>query len=274
MSTAAARHQVVQGACGVCCKLLLALIAVIPPTIALALLGAFSGIASAAEMACPASPAAPLGLPHLRAALDSGTEGLIVALGSSSTVGVMASDLGHSYPAELQSALSDALPRSHIAVINRGIGGQDAPEELARLDSDVIALRPALVVWQVGANGALRNADPAAFRRMVTEGVRRLQAAGADVILMDSQHSPRILASAEHAAMDESLAAAAQDTGANLFSRGELMDAWAQEGAPEAEFIAADGLHHNDRGYFCIAHALAADLVAGLHGALPVSASR
>ena len=87
-------------------------------------------------------------------------EAVIVALGSSSTQGAMASDLAHSYPAVLQQALSAGLPEAHVAVINRGIGGQDAAEELARLDADVLAMRPQLVIWQVGANGALRNADP------------------------------------------------------------------------------------------------------------------
>ncbi len=93
--------------------------------------------------ACPAVPVFPaINLPHLRAALQHRVEGLVVALGSSSTQGVMASDLAHSYPALLQQLLSAGLPQAHIAVINRGIGGQDAAEELARLDADVIALRP------------------------------------------------------------------------------------------------------------------------------------
>src|SRR5271167_2543280 len=134
---------------------------------------------------CPTDPAMdPLHLPHLRAAIEGRTEGLIVALGSSSTEGVMASDRAHSYPAVLQSTLNKALPGAHFAVLNRGIGGQDAPEELARLDTDVIAVRPQLVIWQVGANGAMRHADPAVFHRTVEEGVNRLIAAGIDVILM------------------------------------------------------------------------------------------
>ena len=148
----------------------------------------------------------PLALPHLRSALSQGIEGVIVALGSSSTQGAMASDLAHSYPAVLQHALSAGLPDAHIAVINRGIGGQDAAEELARLDADVLAVRPQLVIWQVGANGALRNVDPAAFRAMVSSGVRELQAAGADVILMDNQQSPALLAKADEPVFDQALA--------------------------------------------------------------------
>ena len=69
-------------------------------------------------------------------------------------------------------------PSAHIAVLNRGIGGQDAAEELARLDVDVLALRPQLVIWQVGANGALRNVDPSVFhasgrRRRAADAGRR-----------------------------------------------------------------------------------------------------
>jgi acyl-CoA thioesterase I len=226
-----------------------------------------SGLSSAsAEAPCPAEPPAPaLHLRHLRAALEHGTEAVVVALGSSSTEGVMASDPAHSYPAELQEALEHALPRMHIAVLNRGIGGQDAPEELARLQADVIAVRPQLVIWQVGANGALRNADPEEFGRMITQGVTLLQEAGIDVILMDNQHSPRIDAAPEHGVLNAVLAQVAKATRIGLFSRAGLMAAWDQEGSPALTFIASDGLHHNDRGYACVASALADAVMQGLH---------
>jgi lysophospholipase L1-like esterase len=182
---------------------------------------------------------------------------LIVALGSSSTRGWMASDVGHSYPALLQRFLNENVPHASVAVINRGIGGQDAPEELARLDADVLAIRPQLVIWQVGANGAVRDESPSLFKHLVEEGIEKLKVAGADVILMDNQRSPRILASPEHGVMDQSLREIASETGVNLFSRGALMDHWAAAGAPYEDFIAVDGFHMNDRGYACLAQAMA-----------------
>ena len=136
---------------------------------------------------------------RFQAALKAKKEIVIVALGSSTTEGVRASTPGHSYPAILQSELASGLPDSHVAVVNRGIGGQDAAEELARMDSDVMALSPALVIWQVGANGAMRGSDPVLFKHLVDSGVRKLEAAGADVILMDNQRSPMILGSPDHA---------------------------------------------------------------------------
>jgi lysophospholipase L1-like esterase len=224
--------------------------------------------------ACPStSGSAPLALPHLRSAVNHRVEAVVVALGSSSTQGAMASDLAHSYPAVLQQVLSAGLPDAHIAVINRGVGGQDAAEELARLNADVLAVRPQLVIWQVGANGALRNADPAGFRDMVTTGVRQLQAAGADVILMDNQQSPKLLAKADEPVFDQTLAEVAAETGAALFSRRALMRGWRREGAPLTEFIAADGLHHNDRGYLCVAEALAQEILAGLAPGQPMTAA-
>jgi acyl-CoA thioesterase I len=242
--------------------------------------GMFLGLALplgavAAPAPCPPTPAmSQIAVPHLQAAIDHTGEALIVALGSSSTQGAMASDQAHSYPAILQHELSKGLPQAHVAVVNRGIGGQDAAEELTRLEADVIAVRPQLVIWQVGANGALRNVDPDVFRETVTAGVKRLRAAGADVILMDNQQAPKLLATAEESLLDKQLADVASETGAALFSRRALMRGWDREGASSVQFIATDGLHHNDRGYYCVAHTLAQSILADFAPTRHMTASR
>ena len=215
---------------------------------------------------CPGSHIAPIALPHVRAAIARNHEVLIVAFGSSSTVSWMASDIGHSYPAVLQDELNDLLPGAHVAVINRGVGGQGAAQELSRLATDVLPIRPQLVIWQVGANDALADVDPAQFRREMLAGIARLQSAGIDVVLMDNQRAPRLIAAAEDNQIGRALADVAGDTGADLFARGALMDAWRAEGFPYASFVAADRLHHNDRGYRCVADALAQAIVQGLAG--------
>ncbi|MBV8914677.1 MAG: SGNH/GDSL hydrolase family protein [Acetobacteraceae bacterium] len=213
---------------------------------------------------CPAARLSAISLPHLKRALTANQDVTIVALGSSSTAGSHASDVAHTYPAILQRELERALPTSHIAVLNRGVGGQDATEMLARLEKDTLALSPTVVIWQVGANGAMRGMDPELFKRLVGSGVKRLEAAGVDVILMDNQRAPVILASAQHARIDQALADVAAHQGAGLFARGQLMDLWQQEGSPYSEFISDDGVHHNDHGYACVAKALAATILDGL----------
>ena len=232
---------------------------------ALLLLLGWSLAAGAAALAdCPRTKVPPLALPHLKQALSQNQELTIVAVGSSSTAGSRASNIGHAYPAVLQGELERALPGTHVAVLNRGVGGQDAPEMLARLERDVLAVAPTVVIWQVGANGAMRGMNPEQFKELVGTGVRRVEAAGADVILMDNQRAPLILASPVHAQIDQALADVAGQLGAKLFARGRLMELWQEAGFPYGQFIADDGIHHNDRGYACVAKALAAAIVEGL----------
>ena len=216
------------------------------------------------DMSCPVERSPPLVLPHLRQAVAKNEEVTIISMGSSSTAGFHASDIAHTYPAVLQRELERALPSSHIAVLNRGIGGQDATEELARLERDALSPAPSLVIWQVGANGAMKNADPEVFKRLVATGVKRLLAAGTDVVLMDNQRAPAILASPEHAVIEQALADIAVKAGVGLFGRGLLMDEWKRDGFPYGLFVSEDGVHHNDRGYSCIAKALASAILTGI----------
>ena len=237
----------------------------------LALAAAFPAKAADTADACPATPVKPLVLPRVKEALDHNSELTIVAFGSSSTQGWHASSIAHSYPAVLQAELSAALPNAHVAVINRGVGGQDAAEMVPRVEADVVEVRPSLVIWQVGANGALKNRDPKEFKHLVVDGVHKLREKGLDVVLMDNQRAPLILASPLHQQIDQVLIDIAAQTGIGLFDRGGLMDQWQSTGRPYGEFISDDGVHHNDLGYRCVAQALAAAILAGLNApAAPV----
>lgn len=81
---------------------------------------------------------------------------------------------------------------------------------------------------------------------------------------MDSQRAPRIAARPNHRACDAITAElAAALPGVAPFSRGALMDAWARAGAPGGAVPTGDDRPHNDRGYACLAEALAAALPAG-----------
>ncbi len=246
---------------------------------ALLMVGAAPGPAAAQATAgqaapdCPPAPVEAVPLPASRAALRAGRPLTIVAFGSSSTEGAGASTPDHAYPARLEALLRAALPGRTVRVLNRGVGGQDAGEMLARLDADVLAERPQLVVWQVGANAALRGMDPQAFRAALAHGLDRLRASGADVVLMDSQLSPVVLSRPLHRWIAAELRGVAAARSAPVFSRAELMRAWEAAGTPPPAMLHSDGLHHNDRGYACVAEALASAILRGLRGAAPVMAS-
>ena len=221
--------------------------------------------------ACPQSRVPPIVLPHVRDAIASNKEVTIVALGSSTTQGWRASDIAHSYPAQLQADLTAALPTAHIAVINRGVGGEDVAEELPRMEADALAVRPALVIWQVGANGAMRLVPPELFKKLLTAGVKRLQDSKVDVVLMDNQKAPAILASPEHLQIDQAMAEVSVSTGARLFARGALMDQWREAGYPYEKFVSDDGVHHNDYGYRCMTAALSDAIIEGLKQSVPTT---
>ena len=223
---------------------------------------------------CPVVQREELDLPATRAALRSSRPVTILALGSSSTEGVGASSPESSYPARLQARLRHVLAGRTVSVANRGKGGEDAREMLVRLSRELEATHPTLVIWQAGANGAVRRENPARFAALMQEGIDRIQAAGADLVLMDNQRSPVILASVGHEAFDSTLAQLARANHASLFSRGALMRRWEQAGLPTAAVLSADGMHHNDLGYECLSAALADAILTATAGGAAVASVR
>lgn len=240
----------------------------------LALLAILAGRSPQAFAAGPAScPGGDQPVPqliHTATRLAADRPVVVVAVGSSSTRGWLASDPAHSYPALLQALLNQAFPHAAFSVINRGVNGEDAAEEVLRLDTDVLAVHPDLVIWQVGANGALRAVDPAVFARLVSAGIAKLKS-NSDVILMDNQRTARVMAAPENDRIDHVLAMIASEQRVGLFQRSTLMDGWKAQGRSMQEFTASDGLHMNDLGYRCVAQALSRAIAKGLEATKPAA---
>ena len=209
------------------------------------------------------SPKSMGSLPHVAAKLASGQPVVIIAFGSSSTAGFGATSPAFNYPSRLSAQLHRQYPSADITVINRGQGGEDAPEMMKRLQNEVIDAHPDMVIWQVGTNAVLRNLDPAETAKMVEDGVARIQAAGADIVLVDPQYSPAITAKAENAGkMVKLLGKVAELRHAGIFPRFEVMRDWHEKQAiPIETFVIADGLHMNDWGYACFAQLLGDDII-------------
>lgn len=203
-------------------------------------------------------------LPHVANKLVAGQPVVIVAFGSSSTAGYGASSPDFNYPNRLAAQLRRQYPTANITVINAGVGGEDAPEMMKRLQKEVIDVHPDLVIWQVGTNAVLRNLDPGDTAKMVEEGISRIQAAGnADIVLVDPQYSPRVTERAESASkMVKLLGRVAALRHVGIFPRFEVMRDWHEKQAlPVESFVIADGLHMNDWGYACFAQLLGDDII-------------
>jgi hypothetical protein len=179
------------------------------------------------------------GLPRFAQALSRG-QAKIVAIGSSTTAGE-----GNipAYPGRLLTFLQGAYPGVNIAMVNKGVSGQEAPAELLRFDTDVIAENPDLVIWQVGTNAVWQDLNstppPPSFSQTtgaIRDGLVKLgEKTQADVILMDLQYTPAVLTPAKKdktIAMVVSISELARDAGVNVFRRFAFMKGLLQvEGA-------------------------------------------
>jgi lysophospholipase L1-like esterase len=202
-------------------------------------------------------------LPHVASKLAAGKPVVIIAFGSSSTQGYGSSSPEFNYPNRLAAQLHRQYPGADITVLNHGVGGEDAPEMMKRLQTSVIDAKPDLVIWQVGTNAVLRNLDPAETANMVEDGVARIQAAGADLVLVDPQYSPRVTEHGESASkMVRLLGKVAELRHVGIFPRFEVMRQWHdQQALPIESFVISDGLHMNDWGYACFAQLLGDDII-------------
>jgi lysophospholipase L1-like esterase len=202
-------------------------------------------------------------LPRVATKLAAGEPVLIIAFGSSSTAGYGSTSPEFTYPNRLAAQLHRQYPTADITVVNRGQGGEDAPEMMRRLQTAVIDMKPDLVIWQVGTNAVLRNLDPNETAKMVEEGIARIQAVGADLVLVDPQYSPRVNERAESASqMVKLLNKVAELRHVGVFPRFEVMRDWHEKQAiPMDNFVIADGLHMNDWGYACFAQLLGDDII-------------
>ena len=202
-------------------------------------------------------------LPHVASKLVAGQPVVIIAFGSSSTAGYGATSPDFNYPNRLAAQLRRQYPTADISVVNAGKGGEDAPEMMKRLQTAVIDVHPDMVIWQVGTNAVLRNLDPGETAKLVEEGIARIQAAGADVVLIDPQYSPRINEHAESAGkMMTLLNKTAELRKVGIFPRFAVMKDWHERQAiPIENFVIADGLHMSDWGYACFAQLLGDDII-------------
>src|SRR5262245_8097608 len=196
-------------------------------------------------------------LPRTARLLVSGLPIRVVALGSSSTRGAGASTPAACYPSRLAEELVRRFPGHQFTVLNRGVNGEDVSNMLARLDTAVIREKPDLVLWQVGTNSVLDGKAMQPQASLLREGLARLKAAGADVVLIDPQYAPKVIAKRNTDAMVSLIAATAKAEHVSLFHRFDLMRHWHEtEHLPFRAFVSPDGLHMNDWSYACLAKAL------------------
>jgi acyl-CoA thioesterase I len=196
-------------------------------------------------------------LPRLAARLKAGDGIRIIAIGSSSTVGLWVLSRAATYPEVMRRELTELWPTVRIEVINSGRIGDTIAGTMSRFERDVLALRPDLVIWQLGTNDLAWGGRAEAHKDRIVDGVRLLKAGGPEVILMDLQYAGVVLASSQHMEMQAVISEAARHERVGLFTRFALMRRAIEAGLPSGALVSWDGLHNSVDGYDCIGRALA-----------------
>jgi hypothetical protein len=179
---------------------------------------------------------------------------LVIGAGSSSLPGPD----GHrkAYPARLQAALAEALPGTAITVATDVEPHRTAEQMVRVLRPALSNTRPQLVIWQTGTVDAMEGIEIDLFGEALEKGIGMAKAAGADVVLVDAQYSPRTDALIALGAYIELMGRVAAQQEIPLFDRFSVMKTWADSGVFDF-YAATKKLDTAERVHDCLGRLLA-----------------
>jgi len=153
---------------------------------------------------------------------------LVVGAGSSMLPGP--NGVRASYPARLQKALSELLPGVAVKVTTDVKARRTATEMVTTLAKPLAETKPTLMIWQTGTVDAMQAVDQDQFGQALDQGINIARSAGADVILVNAQYSPRTESMIALSTYAEIMRWVALQHEVLLFDRFEIMKFWADLG--------------------------------------------
>jgi hypothetical protein len=201
-------------------------------------------------------------LPKVAEAVKGGHPLDILVIGSRSST-INTSD-GTAYPGRLQAMLRERLPGVEVN-LSVELQVKKTAEEMASSFAKLVeARKPTLVIWQTGTVDAMRSVDPDEFRSAVDDGVVALQNAGADVVLINLQYSPRTETMISVPPYLDDMRMVAQQHDVPLFDRFAIMRQWNESGSFDL-FSASHGLELAKRVHDCLGRALSKFVIDAAH---------
>jgi hypothetical protein len=201
-------------------------------------------------------------LPKVADAVKNGHPLDILVIGSRSST--LNTSEGMAYPGRLQAMLREKLPSVPVNVSVELQTKKTAEEVAAGMVKLMEGKKPTLVIWQTGTVDAVRSVDPDDFRSAVDEGVAALQNAGADVILMNLQYSPRTETMISAPPYLDDMRVVAQQHDVPLFDRFAIMLQWNDSGDFDL-FSAVHGIELAKRVHDCLGRALSKFVIDAAH---------
>jgi lysophospholipase L1-like esterase len=200
-------------------------------------------------------------LPKVADAIKAGKLDVLVVGSRSSTI--VSAD-SSAYPARLQTALKEDLPKLNVNLSVEIQVKKTAEEAATSFPKLLEARKPTLVIWQTGTVDAMRSIDPDDFRSAVSDGVVALRKAGADVVLINPQYSPRTETMISVPPYIDNLRAVAQEHDVPLFDRFGIMHYWNDQGDFDL-FSTTHGIDLAKRVHDCLGRALSKFIVDAAH---------
>jgi hypothetical protein len=201
-------------------------------------------------------------LPKVEAAIVSERRLEILVVGSRSST-ITASEAS-AYPGRLQALLKEALPKVAVNVSVELQVKKTAEEVAGGLVKLVEVRKPTLVIWQTGTYDAIRSIDPDDFRAAVDEGIVAVQKAGADVVLMNLQYSPRTDTMISAPPFLDNMRVVAQEHDVPLFDRFAIMRHWSDAGDFDLTST-SHGIDLAKRVHDCLGRALSKFVIDAAH---------
>jgi hypothetical protein len=168
------------------------------------------------------------------------------------------------YPAQLEDALGQRLPGNKVKVTAHVQSRELTKTMLDDLQKILADDQPALVIWQTGTSEALNGVEPEDFRSSLEDGIETIEKAGADVILMNMQYSPRTDPMLDVSTYADVMHWVAQQQGALLFDRLGIMHYWNDAGIFDL-YAATKNYDMARRVHNCIGRALASQIINAAH---------
>ena len=139
------------------------------------------------------------------------------------------------FPRRMAATLEAAIPGLKVDVVFRGGRGLSAADMLDLVRDELSKGVFQLVLWQTGTVEAVRNTPPGDFAQVLSDGAEAVEAAGADLVVIDPQYSRFLQANSNLDPYMQALQQVATLPGVSVFHRFDLMRNWANEGQIDLE---------------------------------------
>jgi len=238
------------------------------------------GAASGQPVAAPCGTAegsvyVGFGLPRLAERIKAREPSTILVLGTGSSLDYGASTASSAYPARLLTEVRKFRAVAPITVVNKSVRGESAAALLQRLEQELLAAKPDLVIWQTGSIDAVRQAGADEFGGTLDQGIEMMHRRDIDVMLVTPQYMPKAVSVTNFQPYVGYMQQVAQSRKVLLFDRFEVMRSWADSGSVELDPAGKDAkLKLIDKVHGCVAALIARMIVTATGDKAPEGRER